>query len=47
MAKVYARLIIGKRRTFESVPKNLQDEVWVVLYEMGYDRNGELIMLEE
>ncbi len=43
MVDLYARLIIYKRRTFDSVPSNLKDKVEARLKEMGYDTNGDPI----
>lgn len=46
MVKVYANLIIAKRRTIDSVPKNLQKDVVDMLYSMGYDEHGDPITEE-
>ena len=40
MVDVYATLIINKRRTFDSVPAKLQDDVKARLKELGYDTDG-------
>ncbi len=41
MVDVYAKLIINKKRTFDSVPETLQDKVRARLFELGYDTNGD------
>lgn len=40
MVDLYAKLIINKRRTFDSVPANLKDKVKARLKELGYDTDG-------
>ena len=40
MVVVYATLIIYGRRTFEKVPKNLQEAVQLELASMGLGTNG-------
>ena len=40
MVELYAKLIIAKRRTLDSVPKNLKTAVKKALMEMGYDEHG-------
>lgn len=47
MVNLYCTLIINKRRTFDQVPKKLQDEVKIALNELGYDTNGDKIAMEE
>lgn len=46
MVKVYADLIILKRKTFDKVPARLQDAVRLELAERGYDTNGDPIVSE-
>lgn len=41
MVKIYANLIIKKRKTIEDVPHNLRQEVVNKLYSMGYDEHGD------
>lgn len=43
MVDLYAKLIINKRRTFDSIPDNLKAKVEARLKEMGYDTNGDPI----
>lgn len=47
MVDLYATLIIKKRRTFDSIPANLKDEVEAELKRRGYDTNGDPIVKEE
>ena len=46
MVEIYCKLIIGKRRTFDRVPDNFKMEVENRLKELGYDTNGDLIVVE-
>lgn len=41
MARIYANLIIKKRRTIEHVPKMFKDETLKILKQDGYDGYGE------
>ena len=41
MAKIYANLIIKKRRTIEQVPKMFKEETLDILKQDGYDGYGE------
>lgn len=41
MARIYANLIIKKRRTIEQVPKMFKEETLEVLEKDGYDGYGE------
>lgn len=43
MVELYVKLVIGKKRTIESVPKSLRADVTARLKELGYDENGNLI----
>ena len=43
MVDLYAKLIINKRKTFNSVPDKFKEQVETRLNELGYDTNGELI----
>ena len=43
MVKVYATLIINKRRSFAQVPDNFKEAVALHLKECGYDTNGDPI----
>lgn len=43
MAELYARLIVAKKRTYESVPTNLKKEVKKILKSWGYDEHGDPI----
>lgn len=47
MVNLYCTLIINKRRTFDSVPANMQPAVEERLKELGYDKNGDPIVSEE
>lgn len=47
MVEIYCKLIIGKRRTFDKVPENFKMEVESRLKELGYDTNGDLIVVAE
>ena len=47
MVNLYCTLIINKRRTFDSVPANMQPAVEERLSELGYDKNGDPIVSEE
>lgn len=41
MARIYANLIIKKRRTIEQVPKMFKEETLDILKQDGYDGHGE------
>ena len=41
MAKIYANLIIKKRRTIEQVPKMFKEETLGILKQDGYDGYGD------
>ena len=41
MARIYANLIIKKRRTIEQVPSIFKDETLRILKQDGYDGYGE------
>ena len=41
MARIYANLIIKKRRTIEQVPKMFKEETLDILKQDGYDGYGE------
>lgn len=41
MARIYANLIIKKRRTIEQVPSIFKDETLKILEKDGYDGYGE------
>lgn len=41
MARIYANLIIKKRRTIEQVPKIFKDATLKILEKDGYDGYGE------
>lgn len=43
MVEVYARLIIAKKRTIDSIPKKLRADVIACLASWGYDENGDPI----
>jgi len=43
MAELYAKLIIAKRRTIDAVPSKLKSDIILVLKELGYDENGDMI----
>ena len=43
MVRLYATLIIAKRRTIESVPEKFREAVIEELSNDGYDENGDLI----
>ena len=47
MIEVYCKLIIGKRRSFDRVPEEFKMEVENRLKELGYDTNGDLIVVEK
>lgn len=47
MVEIYCKLIIGKRRTFDKVPDNFKVAVEARLVELGYDTNGDPIVVEE
>lgn len=47
MITIYCTLIINKRRTFEQVPDNLKEEVKARLIKLGYDTNGDSIVVED
>ena len=40
MVKVYYKLIIEGRRSFDSVPDNLKEDVKAMLNENGYNTDG-------
>lgn len=44
MVKMYATLIINKRRTFAQVPDAFKEAVASHLKELGYDTNGDPIV---
>lgn len=44
MVNLYATLIINKRRTLKSCPKNLQAKISERLTELGFDDNGDPIL---
>lgn len=44
MARIYANLIIKKRRTIEQVPKMFKDETLKILEKDGYDGYGESLV---
>lgn len=41
MVKIYANLIINKRRTIDTVPENLRKAVIEELRARGYNENGD------
>jgi hypothetical protein len=41
MVDLYATLIIKKKRTFDSIPPNLKEDVKEELLNRGYDENGD------
>ena len=41
MARIYANLIIKKRRTIEQVPKMFKEETLSILKQDGYDGYGD------
>ena len=41
MARIYANLIIKKRRTIEQVPKMFKEETLDILKQDGYDGYGD------
>lgn len=43
MVRLYATLIIAKRRTIESVPEKFREAVIEELRNEGYDENGDHI----
>ena len=43
MIDVYSKLIIKKKRTFDSIPSQLKEDVKMRLLELGYDTNGDPI----
>ncbi len=47
MVDLYATLIINKRREFSTIPVKLQENVRIRLTELGYDTNGNLLLVEE
>lgn len=47
MVDVYCKLIINKRRTFDRVPDVFKDEVELKLRELGYDTDGNPIVIGE
>lgn len=46
MIEVYVKLIINGRRSFEQIPDELKEAVKNRLSELGYDQNGELLVVE-
>ena len=46
MVELYAKLIIAKKRTIDTVPKNIRDAVVATLKEWGYDEKGEPITVD-
>lgn len=46
MIEIYCKLIIGKRRPFDRVPEEFKKDVEIRLKELGYDTNGDLIVME-
>ena len=46
MVNLYATLIINKRRTFDEVPEKFKVDVEARLKELGYDTNGDPIVVE-
>lgn len=44
MVDVYAKLIIKKKRKFNSIPVSMQPAVEARLLELGYDTNGDPIL---
>ena len=46
MIKLYCKLILNGRRTFETVPDTLKELVKTALNEMGYDTNGDPLPTE-
>lgn len=46
MIDLYCTLIINKRRAFDSVPEKMQNDVEAKLKELGYDTNGDPIVVE-
>lgn len=47
MVNLYCTLIINKRRTFDQIPANFKDAVETRLKELGYDTNGDVIVVGE
>lgn len=45
MIEVYCKLIINKRRSFEQIPDELKEAVENRLSELGYDQNGESLVV--
>ena len=43
MVRLYATLIIAKRRTIESIPEKFREAVIEELHNEGYDENGDPI----
>jgi len=43
MVAIYCKLIIAKRRKFDSIPENLKNDVEKRLQKLGYDANGDPI----
>lgn len=44
MIEIYCKLIIAKRRTFDSVPERFKNEVKNRLAELGYNTNGDKLV---
>lgn len=40
MVKVYYKLIVDRRRSFDSIPENLKDDVKKTLTDNGYNIDG-------
>ena len=43
MIELYTKLIINKRKSFDSVPDKFKDSVEDRLLDLGYDTNGDPI----
>ena len=46
MVNLYCSLIINKRRTLDDVPEKFKDDVIARLNELGYDTNGNPLVVE-
>lgn len=44
MVYIYCTLIINQRRTFDSIPVSLQNDVRVMLSTMGYGTDGKKLV---
>lgn len=40
MIEIYCKLIINKRRSFDTVPEEFKEDVKLRLAELGYDASG-------